>query len=78
MGSLACLERSGGRNGNPFQCACLENPMDRGAWWAVVRRGCKELDRVEHGCTMYMKQIANKDLHGALLNSVITYMGKEP
>ena len=36
--------------------------MDRGAWWAVVRRDRKELDRVEHGCTMYMKQIANKDL----------------
>jgi len=23
-------------NGNPFQYACLENPMDRGAWWAIV------------------------------------------
>ena len=23
-------------NGNPFQCSCLENPMDRGAWWATV------------------------------------------
>ena len=22
----------GGRNGNPLQCSCLENPMDRGAW----------------------------------------------
>jgi len=21
-----------GRNGNPLQCSCLENPMDRGAW----------------------------------------------
>ena len=24
-------------SGNPFQCSCLENPMDRGAWWATVR-----------------------------------------
>ena len=24
------------RNGNPFQYFCLENPMDRGAWWAPV------------------------------------------
>ena len=24
------------RNGNPLQCSCLENPMDRGAWWAAV------------------------------------------
>ena len=26
----------GERNGNPFQYFCLENPMDRGAWWATV------------------------------------------
>ena len=26
----------GGGNGNPLQCSCLENPMDRGAWWAIV------------------------------------------
>ena len=23
-------------NGNPLQYSCLENPMDRGAWWAIV------------------------------------------
>ena len=23
-------------NGNPIRYACLENPMDRGAWWATV------------------------------------------
>ena len=23
-------------NGNPLQCSCLENPRDRGAWWAAV------------------------------------------
>ena len=23
-------------NGNPFQCSCLENPRDGGAWWAAV------------------------------------------
>ena len=26
----------GGRHGNPLQCSCPENPMDRGAWWATV------------------------------------------
>ena len=25
-----------GGNGNPLQYSCLENPMDRGAWWATV------------------------------------------
>ena len=35
LGSGRCPE--GGR-GNPFQYFCLVNPMDRGAWWAVVHR----------------------------------------
>ena len=31
------LGRSPGEgNGNPVQDSCLENPMDRGAWWATV------------------------------------------
>ena len=28
----------GGGYGNPLQCSCLENPMDRGAWWSTVHR----------------------------------------
>ena len=28
----------GGRNGNLLQYSCLENPVDRGAWWATVYR----------------------------------------
>ena len=28
---------SGEGNGNPFQYSCVENSMDRGAWWAAVR-----------------------------------------
>ena len=28
--------RCGEGSGNPLQCSCLENPMDRGAWWATV------------------------------------------
>ena len=27
----------GGGNGNPLQYCCLGNPMDRGAWWPIVR-----------------------------------------
>ena len=26
----------GGGHGNPLQYSCLENPMDRGAWWAII------------------------------------------
>ena len=29
----------GEENGNPLQYSCLENPMDRGAWWATGQRG---------------------------------------
>ena len=32
------------RNGNPLQYSCLENPLDRGAWRAIVHRVTKELD----------------------------------
>ena len=31
--SLSCI---GEGNGNPLQCSCLENPRDRGAWWAAT------------------------------------------
>ena len=31
--SLSCI---GEGNGDPLQCSCLENPRDRGAWWAAV------------------------------------------
>ena len=31
--SISCI---GEGNGDPFQCSCLENPRDRGAWWAAV------------------------------------------
>ena len=31
-------------NGNPLQYSCLENSIDRGAWWAVVHGGHKESD----------------------------------
>ena len=31
-------------NGNPLQYSCLENPMDRGVWWAPVYGVTKELD----------------------------------
>ena len=30
-----------GGHGNPFQYSCLENPMDRGAWWATDHRVAK-------------------------------------
>ena len=36
---------------NPLQYSCLENPMDRGAWWATVHRTAKSQTRLKtHTC----------------------------
>ena len=47
----------GGGNGNPLQHSCLDNPMDRGAWWATVRRVTQSRTRLRqlsvHTC-MYV------------------------
>ena len=40
-----------GGNSNPLQYSCLENSMDRGAWWATAHGVAKELDMTEHACT---------------------------
>ena len=38
----------GGGHGNLLQYSCLENPVDRGAWWATYSpRDCKESDMTE-------------------------------
>ena len=42
VSSIPGLGRSPGEgHGNPLQYSCLENPMDRGAWWAMVNRVAK-------------------------------------
>ena len=49
MGSVPGLERSPGvGNGNPLQYSCLDNPMDRGAWWAVVHVVTKSWTRLSN------------------------------
>ena len=36
----------GGGRGNPLQYSCLENPMNRGAWWATVHGVAKSQARL--------------------------------
>ena len=46
LGLIPGLGRSPGEgNGNPLQYSCLENPMDKGAWWATVHKVAKSRTR---------------------------------
>ena len=48
QGSIPGLGRSpGGGHGNPLQYSCLENPMDGGAWWAMVHRAATSRTRLK-------------------------------
>ena len=47
LGSIPGSGRSSGEgNGNPLQYSCLENPMDGGAWWAIVHGVSKSQTRL--------------------------------
>ena len=47
----------GEKNGNPLQYSCLENPVDRGAWWAAI-------------CGVAQSQTQLRDLAAAAENEV--------
>ena len=52
-GSIPGSGRSpGGGHGNPLQYSCLENPMERGAWWATVQ-GVTETTECVHTHTLH-------------------------
>ena len=49
FGSIPRSGRSPGEgNGNPLQYSCLENSMDRGAWWATVHGVSKSQTRLSN------------------------------
>ena len=51
QGSIPGLGKSpGGGHSNPLQYSCLEIPMDRGTWWAIVHGVAKSRTRLKrHG-----------------------------
>jgi len=50
LGLIPGLRRSPGEgNGNPLQYSCLENPMDRGAWWVTVHGVAKRQAQLSNG-----------------------------
>ena len=66
VGLISGLERSpGGGHGRPLQYSYLENPMDRGAWWATVH-GVTESWRVLkqfsiHACTLKEETVVTEN-----------------
>ena len=53
-GLIPGLGRSpGGGNGKPLQYSCLENPMDRGAWQAMIHRVAKSRTWLKHIACMH-------------------------
>ena len=57
-GLIPGLGRSpGGGNGNPFQDLCLENPMDRGAWQAMVHGVAKSQTQLRDSTHKYRKTV---------------------
>ena len=48
VGLIPGSGRSGGGHGNPPQLSCLENPMERGAWWAMAHRVLKSWKWLNH------------------------------
>ena len=51
--SLGQEDSPGGGNGNPLQYSCLENPMERGAWWPTVH-GVTKSEQLTFHCASYM------------------------
>ena len=69
MGSIPGSGRSpGGGLGNPLQYSCLENPMDRGAWWATVHRVAKSQTWLEQ-LSMHASILLHKLCNNAFIQS---------
>ena len=54
---------SGGQHGNPLQYSCLENPMDKGAWWATVQGVAKSQTRLKQLSTHAVTEEPFKNGH---------------
>ena len=61
VGSISGSGRSpGGGHGYLLQYSCLENPMDKGSWWATVHGFAKSLTWLKrlriHACTLFITE----------------------
>ena len=70
--SLSC---TGEGNGNPLQCSCLENPRDRGAWWAAVSGVAQSRPRMTR-LSSSSSSSSSRTLLRLWWPSVLAYRGK--
>ena len=56
-------------NGTPLQCSCLENPRDRGAWWAAVSGVAKSRTRLSEFTFTFQFHALEKEMatHSSVL-----------
>ena len=65
------VSKNGEGNGNPLQYSCLENPMDRGAWWAAVHGVAKSRARLSDFTFTFHFHALEKEM--ATHSSVLTW-----
>ena len=63
--SLGWDDPPGERNGNPLQYSCLEHPMDRGAWWAIV-----------HGFARVRHDFSDQTITNCLIVDYLGFLGQ--
>ena len=64
--SLSC---TGEGNGNPLRCSCLENPRDKGAWWASIYGVAQSRTRLSNFAFTFHFRALEKDIapHSSVL-----------
>ena len=78
-GSVPQLGRSSGEgNGNPLRYSCLENSMDRGAWWAIVHGVAESRTRLSDFTFTFHSYALEKEMatHSSVLALIIPGTGE--
>ena len=70
--SLSCI---GEGSGNPLQCSCLENPMDRGAWSAAVYGVAQGWTRLKHLSSSSSSAQIDPGNRGRLADKMLSLQG---
>ena len=66
------LSYIGEGNGNPFQCSCLENPRDGGAWWAAVYGVTQSQTQLKRLSSSSSRHSVKKNRMNTLKNKLIS------